>query len=276
MKKENIGFIGSGNMAGSLIKGLISDDYPAENIWISDPDEAKLERFRKQFGVNTFVENSKLVESVSILVLAVKPQILQPVLKEIAATASRNKPLIISIAAGIRIVDIDKWLGSNAAIVRCMPNTPALVGSGATALFANKGANADQRDQAESIMRSVGLIVWIDDENLIDVVTAVSGSGPAYFFLMMEAMEAVAIKMGLSKKTARLLVQQTAFGAAKLAIEAAESPAELRHRVTSPGGTTEQAINSFEENNFSQLVEKALMAAKTRSIKLSDKLGGAS
>lgn len=276
MKKEKIGFIGGGNMAGSLIKGLIADDYPADNIWVSDPDATKLDSFREQLGVTISANNGELAESVSILVLAVKPQILRAVLLEIAETVSRKSMLVVSIAAGIRASDIDKWLGGAAAVVRCMPNTPALVGSAATALFANERVTASQRDQAESIMRSVGLIVWVDEERLLDAVTAVSGSGPAYFFLMMEAMETVAVEMGLSQKTARLLVQQTALGAAKLALEATEAPVELRHRVTSPGGTTEQAINSFEENNFRQIVKEALVAAKERSIGLSDELGGSS
>ncbi|RLA21615.1 MAG: pyrroline-5-carboxylate reductase [Gammaproteobacteria bacterium] len=274
MKKAKIGFIGGGNMAGSLIKGLIADSYPADDIWVSDPDESKLKAYRDQLGVNATIDNDELVNEVSVVVLAVKPQILKPVSMGIKEAVKKSAPLVVSIAAGIRSKDIANWLGGDVAIVRCMPNTPALVGSGATGLYANEQVSAEQNDQAESIMRSVGLIVWLDDEQLLDAVTAVSGSGPAYYFLMMEAMEKVAVEMGISQESARLLVQQTAFGAAKLAMEASDSPETLRVKVTSPGGTTERAISSFEGDDFRKIVRSALVAAQNRSAELSDELGG--
>jgi len=274
MKKAKIGFIGGGNMAGSLIKGLIADGYPASDIWVSDLDEAKLEAYRDQFGIHSTVDNNELANEVSVVVLAVKPQVLKSVSEDIKGVVKERAPLVVSIAAGIRSKDITNWLGGEATIVRCMPNTPALVGSGATGLFANEQVSGEQRDQAESIMRSVGLIVWVDDEPLLDAVTAVSGSGPAYYFLMMEAMEKTAIGMGVSKESARLLVQQTALGAAKLAMESSDSPEALRRKVTSPGGTTEQAISSFEESGFRNVVDRALKAAQDRSVDLSDELGG--
>lgn len=260
-------------MAGSLIKGLVADGYPAANIWVSDLDESKLKVYREQVGVNATTNNNELVKAVSIVILAVKPQALKSVAKEIRETVEEGAPLIVSIAAGIRSKDIANWLGGEAAIVRCMPNTPALVGSGATGLYANDQVSAEQNDQAESIMRSVGLIVWVDGEELLDAVTAISGSGPAYYFLMMESMEKAAVEMGLSQASARLLVHQTAFGAAKLAMEASDSPETLRIKVTSPGGTTERAIASFEENGFREMVGSAVSAARKRSVDLSDELG---
>lgn len=162
-----------------------------------------------------------------------------------------------------------EWLGDDVAIVRCMPNTPALVLTGATALHANAKVNAEQRSLAENIMRSVGIALWVKEESELDAVTAVSGSGPAYYFLLMEAMEKAAIELGLTNETARLLVQQTALGAAKIALESSESPEQLRKRVTSPGGTTQQAISTFEQGGFTELVSKALHAARDRSIEMS-------
>jgi pyrroline-5-carboxylate reductase len=177
--------------------------------------------------------------------------------------------LVVSIAAGISQQSLSQWLGNNIAIVRCMPNTPALVLTGATALHANAQVTAEQHDLAENIMRSVGIALWVNDESELDVVTAVSGSGPAYYFLLMEAMEKAAIEMGMNEVTARLLVQQTALGAAKIALESSESPEQLRKRVTSPGGTTQQALETFEEGGFTPLVSKALHAARDRSIEMS-------
>ena len=274
MKKAKIGFIGGGNMAGSLIKGLIADGYPVADIWVSDTDESKLAVYRQQLGVHATLSNQELINEVSVVVLAVKPQVLKGVLTEIKEVVKEQAPLIVSIAAGIRSDSIVEWLGGGAAVTRCMPNTPALVGSGATGLYANEQVSSEQRDQAESIMRSVGLIVWLDNEELLDAVTAISGSGPAYYFLMMEAMEKVAVEMGVSQGSARLLVQQTTFGAAKLAMEASDSPETLRLKVTSPGGTTERAIASFEQSGFRDTVRAALNAAQSRSVELSDELGG--
>ena len=180
---------------------------------------------------------------------------------------------MVSIAAGITQKSLSTWLGENVAIVRCMPNTPALVLTGATGLHANDNVNEEQRDLAENILRSVGVCLWLDEENQLDVVTAVSGSGPAYYFLLMEAMEKAALELGMAERTARLLVQQTALGAAKIALESAESPELLRKRVTSPGGTTERAIETFVKGGFTELVAKAIHAARDRSIEMSEQLG---
>lgn len=274
MKKQALGFIGAGNMASSLIGGLISDGYPAENISVSDVDAAKLNDLATRFGVHTFEDNKAVVARSQTVLLAVKPQVLEQVVRDIAAPVRERAPLIISIAAGVREAAIDAWLGGGASIVRCMPNTPALVQTGATALHANERVSTDHKNLAEAIVRAVGIAVWVDREELLDLVTALSGSGPAYFFLFMEAMENAAAEMGLDKATARLLTQQTALGAARIAIESEDGPAELRKRVTSPGGTTERAIEVFESGGLRSLVFDAMKAANTRAAELSKQLGG--
>jgi len=180
---------------------------------------------------------------------------------------------VVSVAAGIRIADLERWLGGSLPVVRVMPNTAALIGSGASGLFANSRVSAAQRDEAESILRAVGVTVWVKEENLIDTVTAVSGSGPAYFFLVMEALEKAAIKYGLDPETARLLTLETAYGAAKMALEGQEEPAALRRRVTSPGGTTERAIQALEQGQLERIVDDAVAAAMDRARELADVLG---
>lgn len=261
-------------MATALISGLIDDGYAPQNIWVSDLDKQKLNVLAKQFGLNITSDNQHVVEHAQVLVLSVKPQTMRQVAEEISQPVLRLKPVIVSIAAGIRVVDLAKWLGGGVAIVRCMPNTPALVRTAATALYANDQVSAEQRDVAESVMRAVGLVAWVDKESALDIVTALSGSGPAYFFLLMESMERAALELGLDTETARLLIEQTAFGATKLALEVEGAPAELRKRVTSPGGTTQYAIDVFEKGDFSDLVGSALCAAYERSIELSNELGG--
>jgi pyrroline-5-carboxylate reductase len=206
------------------------------------------------------------------VVLAVKPQALSAIAQSAATLIQQRKSLVVSIAAGINQNSLSRWLGADTAIVRCMPNTPALLLTGATALHANDKVTAEQCDLAENILRSVGIALWVEDEAELDAVTAVSGSGPAYYFLLMEAMEKAALELGLSQETARLLVQQTALGAAKIALESSESPEQLRKRVTSPGGTTQQAIETFEQGGFTELVSKALHAARDRSIQMSKQM----
>jgi pyrroline-5-carboxylate reductase len=269
MKTEKIGFIGGGNMASSLISGLIASGHAPENIWVSDINPASLLNLAERHRVNTSADNSIVINAVDIVVFAVKPQSLKDVAEQAAVSIQQKKALVVSIAAGITQHSLSQWLGAETAIVRCMPNTPALVLTGATALYANARVSPEQRDQAENIMRSVGIALWLDNESQLDAVTAVSGSGPAYYFLLMEAMEKTAIDLGLSESTARLLVQQTALGAAKIALESSESPEQLRARVTSPGGTTQQAIETFQQGGFTELVAKALYAARDRSIEMS-------
>jgi len=259
-------------MASSLISGLIASGHAPEQIWVSDINPDTLSALKEQLNVNTSANNDDIINAVDVVVLAVKPQTLSAVAQSIAALIQQKKSLVVSIAAGINQNSLSRWLGGGTAIVRCMPNTPALVLTGATALHANDKVTGEQRDLAENILRAVGIALWVEDEAELDAVTAVSGSGPAYYFLLMEAMEKAALELGLNQETARLLVQQTALGAAKIALESAESPEQLRRRVTSPGGTTQQAIETFEQGGFTELVSKALHAARDRSIEMSKQM----
>lgn len=274
MKNVDIAFIGGGNMARSLIGGLIADGVKPARIWVADPNPASLSDHQNHFGVRTTADNSQAARQAQVIVLAVKPQVAKAAAQSMAGVLRERPALVISVAAGIRISHLRDWLGEETAIVRCMPNTPALVGSGATALFANPHVTREQKDLAESILRAVGMTLWVDDEDLMDAVTALSGSGPAYFFLVMEAMEQAGVALGLPRQTARLLTLQTAFGAAKMALESTEDVAALRRRVTSPGGTTEQAIRVLEEHGLAAGFEQALRAARQRSIELASLFGG--
>lgn len=260
-------------MATSLISGLIADGYDAKRLTVSDPDNEKLAQLAARFGIHTATDNHQVVKNADVVVLAVKPQILKAVASDLAPTIQQQQPLIISIAAGIQESALQRWLGNKVALVRSMPNTPAMIQSGATGLHASKGVSKEQKNLAESILRAVGMTCWVDDESLMDVVTAVSGSGPAYFFLIMEAMEDAAHDMGLSEDTARLLVLQTALGAARMAMESHDPPGILRTKVTSPGGTTEKALEMFEQGNLRELFRNALTAARDRSEELSKILG---
>ena len=273
MNNQKIVFIGGGNMGSCLIGGLLADGYSPEAIHVVDPDLATRERLNLEFQINAHESPKEALHAAEIIVLSVKPQIIEPAINGIISLLDVPRPLIISIAAGLRTETMASLLGEDSPIVRTMPNTPAMVGSGATALFATDNVSADQRNMAESIMRAVGIIQWLDDESLMDVVTAVSGSGPAYFFRMMEAMEKAAVKLGLSEDQARLLTVQTAFGAAKMALESPNDPSTLRVQVTSPGGTTEQALNVFDKNNIDAIFEQALTAAKNRSVEIANDFG---
>jgi len=273
MKDYSIGFIGGGNMAASIIGGLIADGCPAGNITISEPVDEARAGLAARFGVHTDTDNGVVANQSDVLVLAVKPQIMQAVTLDLTNAVQAGKPLVVSIAAGIRSRDLERWLGGDIALVRCMPNTPALVQSGATGLFANEKVSALQKQRAESILRAVGLTLWLDDETQLDAVTALSGSGPAYIFYVIEAMEQAGIKLGLDAPTARRLSVQTAFGASKLALESADDPATLRERVTSPGGTTERALDVLREGGLETLFKEALKAASDRAAELADQLG---
>lgn len=268
-----ISFIGGGNMASSLVGGLIVDGRDPASIYVTDTDSAKLEALADAFRVQTSSDNEEAVRHASTVVFAVKPQVMALVVKSVAAAGRAHRPLFVSIAAGVREPDILRWLGFDASIVRSMPNTPALVGSGATALYANPHVSDEQRSHAESLLRAVGLTVWVEDEHLLDAVTALSGSGPAYLFLLMESMERAGIALGLTKDHARMLTIQTAFGAAKMALESSEAPATLRTRVTSPGGTTERALDALMAGGMEQLIHDALQAAHGRSVELGQEFG---
>lgn len=273
MKQCTLAFIGGGNMARSLIGGLITNGFAAANIHVADPSTETLQSLTSQYPVRTFTDNLAAVADADVVILAVKPQQLQGVTRQIGSSWHKNK-LLISIAAGIRLQDIARWLDQEqAAIVRAMPNTPSLVQAGATALCANDYVQTEQHELAESILRAVGLALWVKHEQQMDAVTALSGSGPAYFFLVIEAMQTAGMELGLPEDTARLLALETAFGASKMALESEESACVLRQRVTSPGGTTERALNEFEQGDLRGLFAKALKAAASRADELANQLG---
>lgn len=271
-KQTKIAFIGGGNMTASLVGGLIANGHHASSLWVSDPNSERLAWLGERFGTNTYADNGQAVEQADVLILAVKPQVVPEVVMGLARVAQRRKPLVISIAAGIREQDLQSWFGGEMPLVRAMPNTPAMLQAGATALHASALVTEEQAGLAESILRAVGLIQWVPDEAMLDAVTALSGSGPAYFFLLMEIMEEVGIELGLPEDTARLLIMQTALGAARMALESDDSSAELRVKVTSPGGTTERALKVLEAGDIRKLFSVALTQARDRARELSQSL----
>jgi len=265
MKTKKITFIGAGNMARALIVGLISAGYHPEHLTASNPPNEALEAFREQFNINLVHDNCVAVQNADIVVLSVKPRVLPLVCKELKDTLIRKKPLVISIAAGVSSALLSRWLDPSLSIIRTMPNTPAAVSAGATGLFANDNTTDDQKDCGEALFRAVGVTVWVDDEDKMDLITALSGSGPAYYFLMLEAMEEAAMQMGLNEQDARLLSLQTILGAARMSMESQHDAKALRHLVTSPNGTTDAAIQVFEEAKFKKIVGDAMQAAFQRS-----------
>lgn len=268
---KHIGFIGGGNMASALIGGLVASGTPGHSVICHDPDSDRLQSLAKDFGVQIVNNNQAVIDHSDVVVLAVKPQALRQALDGLKIRAERP-PLFLTIAAGIRTRTLQQWLGGNYAMVRAMPNTPALVRAGATGIFATTNTTAEQRQAAESVLRAVGVTLWLENEDLLDAVTALSGSGPAYFFYFMEAMEKAGIALGLPAETARLLTIETAFGSAKLALEVKEDPRTLRQRVTSPGGTTERAIGVFDTQQLADIIGKALTAARDRAAELAGQL----
>ncbi len=273
MQSCRIAFIGGGNMGASLVGGLTADGYKPHNIIVSEPHDERRASLSARFRVRTTADNREAVQDADVVVLAVKPQALRAVAESLQDPIQHRAPLVISIAAGIREADLQRWLGGNVALVRTMPNTPALIQTGATVLHAGPQVSGEQRDLAESILRAVGLTLWVEDEALLDAVTALSGSGPAYFFLIMEALAEAGEELGLPPESAHLLTLQTAFGAAKMALESSDDPATLRRHVTSPGGTTERAIEALEEGKLRETLRHAVSAARDRSRELSELLG---
>jgi len=261
-------------MASSLIGGLIAGGFDADCITVVEISADKRRLLTQRFGVAAVGKIDGTLHNADVVVFCIKPQQFKDVAQASAREIQARKPLVISIAAGIRTADVQRWLGGSFAIVRAMSNTPALVQTGASALFANTDVSEAQRSHAESLLRAVGIVEWIDDEALMDVVTALSGSGPAYFFRIMEGLEKAAEQLGLSKNAAHLLTIQTALGAAKMALECEEDIATLRQQVTSPGGTTEQGLKTMNENNIDQLLLEVLQAAQRRAKELADQLGG--
>ena len=259
-------------MANGLIRGLIAKNTGPENIWASDPDESKLQLLAQDCAIHTG-SNTDIARNASVIILAVKPQVMRDACKALAADIGQRKVLLVSIAAGITTSHLESWFGESAAIVRCMPNTPALVGMGASGLFANAKVTKEQKQLAQEVISTVGFATWVDADSDIDIVTAISGSGPAYFFLFMEAMIDAAGELGLDRETATLMTQQTALGAARMAIESDVDLKELRRRVTSPAGTTEAAIQSFEHENLRSLVQQAMEAAQARAVEMAREMG---
>ncbi len=255
-------------MASSIIGGLIAKGYPENLICASDPNEDQLTLLGNASNINTTTDNRSAIANADIIILAVKPQVTEQVLVPLSDIVQQNRPLIISIAAGITVANLLSWLGPELPVVRTMPNTPALVKMGATGLYANQQVSAVQKRSAQLIFNSVGVARWFENETDLDVVVALSGSGPAYYFMVMEAMETAAIQLGLSADAARQLTLQTALGSAQLALQSEDAPAELRRKVTSPGGTTEAAINCFQEDGLKDLFARAMKAAYDRSIEL--------
>ena len=260
-------------MASSLIGGLIADGYDPGKMSVVEINDEKRQRLTQVFGVQCFEQLDAAMMNPDVVVFCVKPQHFKEVAISAGNLLDSKKTLIISIAAGIRTQDIDKWLGGDFAIVRAMSNTPALIQTGASALFANEQVSENQRNKAESLLRATGIVEWIDEESLMDAVTALSGSGPAYFFRIMEAMVKAAQELGLSHEVAHLLTIQTVLGAAKMALESDEDIATLREQVTSPGGTTEQGLDVMNKNDIDDLVLKIITAAKNRATELADQLG---
>ena len=270
---QQLAFIGAGNMARSLIGGLIDNGYPAQAICASDVSTETLDKLAGDFGVRTEPDNLKAASSADVVVLAVKPQQMREVCSGLSAMTNRSNPLVVSIAAGIRADAIERWLGGSPAVVRCMPNTPALVKCGASGLYANSHTSPQQCETAASILAAVSTVVWVEHERDIDAVTAVSGSGPAYYFLLIEAMQTAAMELGLSSDQARILVEQTALGAASMAKSSELAASTLRENVTSKGGTTAAALDVFERGELRELVTAAMRAAANRSAELGDQLG---
>jgi pyrroline-5-carboxylate reductase len=265
-----IAFIGGGNMARSLIGALIREGTPATSVAVAELNADLRKALVRDFGVGVHDNATAAATGATVLVLAVKPQGMKAVCHELAPLVATARPLLISIAAGIRVAQLRDWFGTELPIVRSMPNTPALIGAGATGLIANTATDAAQRALAEAILGAAGSTAWIGSEALMDTVTALSGSGPAYFFLLVEALEDAAVAQGMPRETARALATQTCLGAGRMLVEEGEPPAVLRERVTSPGGTTAAALNALAAGNLRGLVTDAVAAATARGRELSE------
>ena len=272
MSTTRIAFIGAGNMAASLIGGLRAQGVDAADIRASDPGADTRARISAEHGITVVADNAEAIEGADVIVLAVKPQMMKNVCQALSPSLKPGQ-LIVSVAAGITCASLNQWLGEQQPVVRCMPNTPALLRKGVSGLYATDKVTDTQRQQAEQLLSAVGIALWLEQEQQLDAVTAVSGSGPAYFFLLIEAMTAAGVKLGLPENVARQLTEQTALGAALMSTGSDVDAAELRRRVTSPAGTTEAAIKAFQAGGFERLVETALTAAAHRSAELAEQLG---
>lgn len=269
-----ISFIGAGNMASAIIGGMLESGFNAANIWVSAPDDGHLQSIRKQFGVSITTDNRHCAQQADMVILAVKPQVMRDVCVDIAPVVQNTRPLMASIAAGLEAATLDEWLGGGMPLVRVMPNTPSLVGKGAAGLYANDQVKDKQKSMVESVFSSIGSALWVEDEALLHAVTALSGSGPAYFFLMLEALEEAATAKGIPGETARKLAIQTMAGAAEMAARSEHDPGQLKRNVMSPNGVTEKAIQAFEDGGLRELVKKAYSAGYERSGEMSKELSG--
>jgi pyrroline-5-carboxylate reductase len=270
---KRLAFIGAGNMAAALIGGLIKRGLPSDRIVAADPSGEQLEKLVKEFGIRRATDNAGAVAGAEVVILAVKPQQLRAAAIALSPHLAATKPLVISVAAGIPHAALARWFGAHVAVVRTMPNRPALNGFGATGLYAPTGVGAANRALAESIMAAVSATVWVEHESQMDTVTALSGSGPAYFFLFMEALEAAAHERGLPTEIAHKLTLETAFGAAQMARHSGESLATLREQVTSKGGTTAAALAVLDAAGLRAIVAHAVAAADRRSAELAAEFG---
>lgn len=265
MSHLTIGFVGAGNMAQAIIGGLINTGTPASQLCIYEPDEALAQQLVDRLGVISVQSSADLAGDCDVLVFAVKPQVMQVAMQAVSGVSTKPGAFFISVAAGIPIALMQGWLGEAHPLVRVMPNTPALVGAGISGLFASKQVSEQQREAAESVLRAVGSVIWVDQEALIDSVTGISGSGPAYFFYFIEALQQAALEQGLDADQAKILSLETAFGAAKLALESHQDVASLRQRVTSPGGTTAAALDVFKQRELDRSIADAVTAAVERA-----------
>jgi pyrroline-5-carboxylate reductase len=272
MSEATVGFLGAGNLTRALIAGLLSNQFDPKKIWAADPDREKLQNLQRQFNIQASQHNLQVLEHADIILLAVKPVHLHELCTEIRSQVLQRQPLLISVAAGATISLLQKWLGSYQTIMRVMPNTPAMVGAGATGLYANLEVSSEQKNIAEAIFRAVGITVWAENENQLDLICAVSGCGPGYTFLMMEAIQEAAQRGGISEKSARLLTAQTFLGAARLALESELPLSELRRQVTSLKGATETAVTILEEAHLRDLLIEAITGAQTRCLEIAEEL----
>lgn len=270
MNDISIGFIGAGNMAQAIIGGLLKTGSAAKQIAIYEPNEALSIQLSESLGVLSVANCAELCAQCDVIVLAIKPQVMESALEGLRSVSLQENAFIISVAAGVPISAMQNWMGAQHPLVRVMPNTPALVGAGISGLFASPQVSDTQKQTAESVLRAVGSVIWVDNEDLIDAVTAVSGSGPAYFFYYIEALEKAALENGLNAEQARLLSLETAFGAAKMAMESEVSAATLRERVTSPGGTTAAALKVLNQRKVAKSLGEAVNAAVQRAKELAD------
>ncbi len=268
-----IAFIGGGNMSSALIGGLLARGIAAAELTVADPFVAQLERLRRDFGLDTTTDNVAAAREADVVVLAVKPQDMAAAAHSLAIELAARRRIVVSVAAGIRLESVAGWLGGNGPLVRAMPNRPALIGAGVTAAYASREVELADRSVVERVLSAVGPLVWLDEESQMDAVTAVSGSGPAYFFLLVEALEDAGVALGLPRATARLLAVQTALGAGRMAAESADPPALLREQVTSRGGTTAAALSILEAADIRGLIKQAVSAAERRSAEMAREFG---